>query len=114
MELNVKERIVLLGLLPKEGDFKTLKQLREFRESIAFSDQERELLKFVTPPNGGVNWTEPGDADDKEFYTKDVKIRDSIMELIVDALVNTDKAKRLNDDTFDLYERFVINAKDNA
>ena len=37
MKLTVKERIVLLAILPKEGDFKTLKQLRQARESLAFN-----------------------------------------------------------------------------
>ena len=109
MELTVKERIVLLGIVPKEGDFKTLKQIRKFREDLGFSDDENKTLDFKTIPNVGVNWNEPVDG---EFYKKDVKITDSVMELIVDALEQADKGKKLNNDTFDLYERFVINAKD--
>lgn len=109
MDLTLKERIVLLGVLPKEGDFKTLKQLRQCRESLAMTDEEIKVLKVVSNPQTGmVNWTEPVEG---EPYKADIEIKDSVMELIVDALVQADKQKKLNEDTFDLYEKFVVNAK---
>ena len=110
MELTVKERIVVLGLLPKEGDFKTLKQLRLCREDLSLSDDEIKTLGVKTNTQTGfINWTEPVEG---EQYKKDVKITDSVMELLVDSLVQADKGKKLNDETFDVYERFVVNARD--
>lgn len=111
MKLTVKERVVLLNIIPKEGDFKTLKQIRNVREALGFSDEESNLLKFVNQGTGIITWTEPKDG---EFHKKDVKIPDSVMELIVDALVQADKNKKLNDDTFAIYEKFVVNAGDNV
>lgn len=111
MELTVKERIVLLNLVPKEGDFKTLKQIRKFREELGFDEDENLLLNFKPGAEGTITWTEP-DAENGNLYRKDIQIVDSIMELIVDALVQADKGKKLNNDTYDLYEKFVVNAKD--
>jgi hypothetical protein len=111
MELTVKERIVLLNMVPKEGDFKTLKQIRKFREDLGFNEDENKLLDFKPGAEGTITWTEP-EADKGIVYKKDIHIVDSVMELIADALVQADKGKTLNNDTFDLYERFVINAKD--
>ncbi|MHC4214845.1 MAG: hypothetical protein ACYSWP_15900 [Planctomycetota bacterium] len=106
MKLTVKERIILLGVMPKEGDFKTLKQIREARESLSFDDHENKALNFVTDPNGNVRWSEPG-AEDGEFYTKDIEISDTVMEIIVAGLKALDEQKKLNTDTFEIYERFV-------
>jgi hypothetical protein len=110
MELTVKERIVLLNIVPKEGDFKTLKQIRKFREELGFSDDENLILNFQPGAEGTITWTEPEDGPHK----KEFKIGDTIMELVVDALVQADKGKKLNNDTFELYEKFVVNARDNV
>lgn len=104
MELTVKERIVLLNIMPKEGDFKTLKQLREFREKLAFTDEENKMLNFASGKEGFINWTEPVDG---EFYKIEAPISDSVMAVIVEQLQSADKQKKLNDDTFALYEKFV-------
>ena len=113
MELTVKERIVLLNIVPKEGDFKTLKQIRKFREELGFSDDENLILNFQPGAEGTITWTEP-DAENGNQYKKEFKIGDTIMELVVDALVQADKGKKLNNDTFELYEKFVVNARDNV
>jgi len=106
MKVTVKERIVLLSVVPKEGDFKTLKQIRKLREDLSFSDKENKMLKFVYSDNGNINWIEPN-KDRGKFYTKEVEISDTLMAIIVDALKMSDKQKKLNHDTFELYERFV-------
>lgn len=108
MKLNVKERIVLLSILPKEGDFKTLKQLRLVREALAFNDVENHSLGFKTAPGGGVTWTEPG-AVEGQFYTKEVEIPSSIREIIEKTLKDLDAKKKLTEDTFVVYERFIEN-----
>ena len=108
MKLFVKDRIVLLGILPKEGDFQTLKQLREFREVMGFTDQETAMLKFVTNEQTGmINWTEPGDKDDPKPYNKEFEIEPSIMAIIVGALKQLDAEKKLTNDTFEIYEKFM-------
>lgn len=104
MELTVKDRIVLLGVLPKEGDFKTLKQLRVFKEKLAFSDEEQKDLSFKQQPDGNITWNEPVKG---ELQSWDIEISDTAMALIVEALKAADKQKRLNVDTFSLYEKFV-------
>ena len=46
MKLNVFERIVLQNILPKEGDFITLKLVRKLKEGLAFSEKEIAEIEF--------------------------------------------------------------------
>lgn len=113
MKLLVKERIVLLNILPKEGDFKTLKQLREFRELVSFDDNENDMLKFVNNAvTGMITWNEPGadpeEGEERVLYSKDFAIVPSISAIIVEVLTKMNTDKKLNDETFSLYEKFVV------
>jgi len=42
MELTVFERANLLSILPREGNFKTLKTVRKLREAMALSEAENK------------------------------------------------------------------------
>ena len=103
MKLTVKDRIVILGLLPKEGDFKTLKQLREFREDLSFTDIENGSLNFKQT-DGVINWDE---VDKDKPMTVEIDVSDSMFEVVSTALKGLDEKKGLNMDLFSLYERFV-------
>lgn len=45
-KFDVLERILLLGLLPKEGSYTNLKLLRQVREALSFSEAENKALNF--------------------------------------------------------------------
>ena len=47
VKLNIGERFGLLGMLPQQGDFVTLKIIRKLRETLAPSDGEAEKYGFV-------------------------------------------------------------------
>ena len=102
MELSVVERLTLMQILPKEGSFSTLRSIRELREAIAFDDDAEEygLREGMGPDgNGMVRW-------DKDV-PKEIAIPPKALPVIVDALVGMDKQKRLTDQHFSLYEKFV-------
>ena len=44
MNLNIKERLLLLGCLPKEGNFITLKIINQVQVSLSFD--EKEVIEF--------------------------------------------------------------------
>ena len=101
MLLSVKERIVLgMALENAQGDFRTLKQLRVFREELGFEDAEQAQLKMVAT-DGGVKWDLTVESD------KDIEIGESITEVIIRQLKALDANKTLTDQQYDLYEKFV-------
>ena len=105
MELNVAERLTLLGLLPSEGNFITLKLVRKLREELSFSEDEIKTLNLVqnvdAEGNGMVNWNQ------NENAIKDCNIGDAMTDLIKGKLKGLDKEEKLVENQFTLYEKFV-------
>ncbi len=108
MKLNVLERLVLLNLLPKEGDFTTLKLVRVAREDLSFNDIENQKLKFNQTPGpdgkGQVGWNEKAA---KEIENTEFEIGEMMTIKIVDELKKLNDEGKLTDEHFTLYEKFV-------
>jgi len=100
MKLEVRERLVLLSILPEQGNFITLKVVRKLRESLSFSEEELKTYKFVQE-EGRVSW------DDKAEQSKLVEIGTQAKIIIQDALKKLDEEKKLKDEHYTLYEKFV-------
>ena len=102
MELTVKERLVLLNLLPNEGNFLTLRLMRKLREALSFDEEELKRLNVVQ--NGDrVSW------DITVDIRKDIAVGDVMTDVIVKDLKGKDKDGKLTEDHITLYEKFVEN-----
>jgi len=100
MKLTVLERFTGLQILPQEGDFVTLKIMRKLKEALAMS--EKELVEFEIKQEGNqVLWNKKGEEE------REIKIGEKATDLIVDALTKLDKEKKLTENHFSLYEKFV-------
>ena len=91
---------MLLGTLPKEGDFTTLKIIRKLREDLSFTEDEHKILKFEQA-GGQIKWDVTNDKP-REF-----KFGEKATDVIVAALKKLNTEKRLTEDHFSLYEKFV-------
>lgn len=103
LSLGVFERLVLLNILPAQGDYKSMKQVRELKEELAFSDEELGNLKFddKTKP-GEMLWI-------KEFdIPKKISFGSAVREIIADRLRELDKDKKLREAHVPLFETFVL------
>ena len=100
MELSVAERLVLLSVLPEQGDFTTLKVIRTLRETLSFSEDEHKEYKFVQE-GMQVRW------DDKAEQVKDITIGEKANDIIVLALSKLNEEKKLKMEHFGLYEKFI-------
>jgi len=100
MKLNVFERLVLLPILPAEGDFLTLKIMRELKESLSMS--QTDLDEFEVKQAGEqVTWNEKGNEE------REIEIGEKATEIVIDSLKKLDKEKKLTDRHFTVYEKFV-------
>lgn len=104
MKLEVHERITLLDLLPKEGDYAALKDLRKHREMFSFDDDEIAFLQLRKREDGLIEWNTGKGME----ALKDIPISEYVTSLIRDILSKMNKEGKLNDNTFSLYEKFVI------
>jgi hypothetical protein len=101
LELTVSERLVLIQILPQEGDFATLRVVRDLRSALSFSEAELAALKFRTEGEN-LHW-EPQPA-------ADIDIGPRALVLIADTLKDLNTKKKLRLDQVDLYERFTTEA----
>mgnify|MGYP001590341729 FL=1 len=91
---------MLQSLLPREGDFLTLKVLRNLQGDLSFTEEELAKYNFVQR-DGTVTW------DNKAEQSKEIEMGKKANELIASALSNLNSQKKLRMEHFDLYEKFV-------
>lgn len=103
MKLTIAERIILGSILPSEGNFITLKIVRQLREALSFSEEEISKLKFEQDGNM-VKWDTVAEA---EIGVVDIPIGEKAMSIIVDRLLELDKQGRLTEPMVGVFERFV-------
>ena len=101
MQLGVFDRVLLLNILPREGDFRTLKVLRKLADDLGFSEDEAAALQFQQD-GVSIKWRQEADAP------KDVPMGEIAREIIADRLRELDKQKKLTLEHMSLYERFVL------
>lgn len=128
LELTVFERLMLSNVLPKEGDFVTLKLVRKLREALSFGEEEIATINFQNlwrcpqckeesfasrqikcdkckiycAPVGQVTWDE---AKAKEIV-KDVHMGSTMQTLCVATLQKLSAEKKLTDQYYSLFEKF--------
>jgi hypothetical protein len=101
MKLNIPDRLLLLGVIPKQGNFLTLKIVKDLIDKISFSSKELEEYQ-LTEKNGQVNW-----KTDKTDYEKDIELSGPEKAVIIDALKNLDGKKELTLDMLRIYDKFL-------
>ena len=113
MVFSVLERLLLLDILPKEGDILSLKTARKLREAISFTDEEHEIVQFrktgeVYVEDGVEKVVYPGQVAwmNKE-YKAEIEVSEKAEDMIVVALKKASETRKLTDQYIDLYDRFV-------
>lgn len=100
MEFNVFERMVLLALLPKEGNFTNLKLIRMAKEDLSFTEEENTLLNFRFEGET-VHWVEGVVAP------KEIDLGETVTNMIIKQLKDLDSKEKLTNEHFSLYEKFI-------
>ena len=90
----------MLSALPLEGNFITLKVVRKLREGLSFSEEEIKQYNFIQD-KGRITW------DDKAEQSKEIEIGEKAMDIIKEALKKLNEDKKLKDEHFTIYEKFV-------
>lgn len=100
MELKAMDRLILLSVLPREGDFTTLRIVQDLRMALSFSEEENKKLQFHRDGDRMV-WSIEADA------SRDIPIGEKAHDIIVDSFKRLDSAKKLQVEQMEMYERFV-------
>lgn len=140
MRFSVLERLILLNLLPKEGTYANLKQLRVVRERLAFTDAENKSLAFRTvgtdtatrtvwnnealvvkatgraPELTGEDLTKAMAANPEDYEMrpvcpdKEIFTGEVIDAMVTKALMGLEEQAALQEEHISLYEKFVLTA----
>ena len=101
MQLTPVERIMLMGLLPKEGSFVTLKIVRDLQGELGFSEEEHKKYEF-RQEGDVVLFAQCATTD-----LKDVKMGEKATDIIREAFKKLDSEGRLTVQVIDLYSKFM-------
>jgi len=104
MKLTVLERLLALGIMPKEGNYVLLKVIRRGQDELSFTDEEIKKYKFVTDGQGETARTTWDVTVEQEA---DIKLGSKVKTLIADELEKLDKDKKLTQQHFSLFTKFV-------
>jgi len=108
MKLELHERLALMTLLPKKGDYAGLKVIRRCEEMLSPTIQEKNdyNMRNVIGQDGKpmVTWDEQKTAGE----VKDIPIDEYMMNVFRLALVEMDKKKMLTIPYISIFEKFVV------
>ena len=98
--LNVGERLTVLNIMPKEGNFVTLRMIRTLINKLAPSAEE--ITEFeILAENNTVRWNVKGNVP------IDFEFADAEVDLIKKELKRMDSENKLPMEVFSVYEKFV-------
>ena len=100
MKMNVLERLTLLQILPKESNFATLEIVRELISNVGLNEADYKEFE-INQKDGLITWNEKGGED------REIKIGEKATDIIIESLKKLDDEKKLTENHFSLYEKFV-------
>ena len=108
MRLEVHERLALLTLLPKEGDYAGLKTLRRAREMISFTPDEVTFYEIKSVPGADGRPQTQWNGGKAAEAIKDCPVDEYTMNVIREKLADMSKKKKLTEEFMSVYEKFVV------
>lgn len=102
MEFTLPERIVLLGLLPRQGNLLTLRIIHDLQMELSPSEEETKEAEFHPTEGGGVGWSPKANE-----MRKTVIIGEKAREVLQESIEAGSKKEKLEIQFLSLFERFV-------
>lgn len=87
LELTVHKRILLGGMLPKEGNFATMTLAKDIDAKVIFSEDELKKHKIENLPDGRVKFNSPKKGKKIDFSSAEIQL----LKTQVDGLDKTNK-----------------------
>lgn len=102
MELNVKERLLLLNVVQQiRGDVTSLRILNDLMEDLGFTEVEIARAN-IRQESGSIRW------DEGNGLAKDVEVGERATELVREQLKAMSEKKQLTFDHLTLWDRFEL------
>lgn len=89
MKLDVKNRLLLIGMLPQQGNLSEMVDIYDLVRDLKLSDEEKGAISYIENGNY-VKWNFEKDPN------KDIKINSSQMKIIKKTIEKLDKENKIN------------------
>ena len=100
MKLNLLERVTILGILPQEANFLNLKIIKDIQDVVSFTEEDFKEFD-IKQTDGKITWNAKGTEE------KEISIGEKATDIIVEALKELNKDKKLTANHYSLYVKFV-------
>ena len=100
MKLNLLERVTILGILPQEANFLNLKIIKDIQDVVSFTEEDFKEFD-IKQTDGMITWNAKGTEE------KEISIGEKATDIIVEALKELNKDKKLTANHYSLYVKFV-------
>ena len=104
MDFDIKERLVLLQILPVRASYTDIQLIQKIRADLALSEDEQKAIDFKQMA-GECRWDDDKEA---ELGRKTITIGPRALSIINETLVKMDREQKLEASMIGLYERFVL------
>lgn len=74
MKLNIKNRLILLQILPSKGNLSDMVEVMELAKKLKLSDEEKELINYKIDDSNNFYW-DPDKDFEKDFELNSDKIK---------------------------------------
>jgi len=108
MKLSMRDRFVLLNILPPEGNISTIKIVHRLRMDLAPTEKELKDYK-IQQQDKQVVWD---DAMEKKRGAQEKKIGPKAFMMIEEQFKKLDKEKKLTEGHLQTYEKFCEEEKE--
>lgn len=99
MNIKLKERVLLLGLLPKEMDIATLVLKKDVTDKLNLS-QEEVVSSGFRAENGSLVW--------ENNIEKDIEFTNAELSFVKKAIKDASESKKIIDEHYDLIKLFDL------
>lgn len=96
MILNIKDRIILLQLLPTQGSLSEMVDIMDLAKKIKLDDNTKKLISYVEDKNGNISWDIDKDPN------IEVELTNDITNILKKVISNLDKEKKITAQMLDL------------
>lgn len=101
-ELTMKERLLILDILPRESNVLTMRIKQNLVSKIGPVDEE--FKEYGLKQNGPTITWDPK----KSKITKKFDLKEKELDMIKESLTRCDATGKIHDDLLPLYDRFVV------
>lgn len=95
MKLNIKNRLILLQILPIQGSLSEMVEIMDLAKLVKLSDEEKELIAY-TEDNGNITWDSDNDPN------KDIPLNSDKIKILKDIINKLDSEKKISIAVLDL------------